>query len=93
MAVLSKIEVRSRADVLRIEAEMTLAQRLPERSVLDVFIGAADDGVGSVGWALPYTRVVVCKPGPDGRAGMPCAAHEIGVITVRSGFTSSRRCR
>jgi fatty-acyl-CoA synthase len=42
-----------------------------------------DGGEGSVGWALPYTQVIVCKPGADGRAGPPCAAHEIGVITVR----------
>ena len=42
MAVLSEISVRSRADIARIEAEMTLEQRLPERSVLDVFIAAAE---------------------------------------------------
>jgi fatty-acyl-CoA synthase len=42
MAILSKISVGSRADIARIEAEMTLEQRLPERSVLDVFIAAAE---------------------------------------------------
>jgi fatty-acyl-CoA synthase len=40
-------------------------------------------GEGSVGWALPYTQVVVCKPAADGRFGAACAPHEIGVITVR----------
>jgi fatty-acyl-CoA synthase len=47
-----------------------------------------DGGEGSVGWALPYTRVVVCKPGADGRPGLPCAPHEIGVITVRGPHVS-----
>jgi fatty-acyl-CoA synthase len=47
-----------------------------------------DGGEGSVGWALPYTRVVVCKPGADGRLGPPCAPHEIGVITVRGPHVS-----
>ena len=42
-----------------------------------------EGGDGSVGWALPYTQVVVCKPGANGRLGPPCAPHEIGVITVR----------
>jgi fatty-acyl-CoA synthase len=48
----------------------------------------ADSGVGSVGWALPYTQVVVCKPGADGRPGTACAPHEIGVITVRGPHVS-----
>jgi len=47
-----------------------------------------DGGEGSVGWALPYTQVVVCKPGADGRLGPPCAAHEIGVIAVRGPHVS-----
>ena len=42
-----------------------------------------EGGDGSVGWALPYTQVVVCKPVANGRLGPPCAPHEIGVITVR----------
>ena len=41
MVSLTQHSIRSRADIARIEAEMPLAQRLPERSVLDVFIGAA----------------------------------------------------
>ncbi len=48
----------------------------------------ADSGVGSVGWALPYTQVVVCKPGADGCPGTACAPHEIGVITVRGPHVS-----
>lgn len=45
-------------------------------------------GEGSVGWALPYTQVVVCKPGADGRPGAACAPHEIGVIAVRGPHVS-----
>jgi fatty-acyl-CoA synthase len=47
-----------------------------------------DGGDGSVGWALPYTQIVVCKPGADGEFGPPCAPHEIGVITVRGPHVS-----
>ena len=43
----------------------------------------AEGGVGSVGWALPYTQVVPCRLGADGRLGEPCDTNEIGVITVR----------
>lgn len=49
---------------------------------------AGEGGVGSVGWALPYTRVVVCRLGADGRPGEPCPPHEIGVITVRGPHVS-----
>ena len=49
---------------------------------------AGEGGVGSVGWALPYTRVVVCRLGADGRLGEACAPHEIGVITVRGPHVS-----
>ncbi len=41
MAVLTQQSIRSHADIQRLEAEMPLAQRLPERSVLDVFTAAA----------------------------------------------------
>jgi fatty-acyl-CoA synthase len=51
-----------------------------------------EGGDGSVGWALPYTQVVVCKPGAAGSLGTPygppCAPHEIGVITVRGPHVS-----
>jgi fatty-acyl-CoA synthase len=43
---------------------------------------AGSGGAGSVGWALPYTRVQVRRLGPDGRLGETCATDEIGVITV-----------
>ena len=43
---------------------------------------AGEGGVGSVGWALPYTRVVVRRLDADGRPGEPCAVGEVGVITV-----------
>ena len=42
-----------------------------------------EGGDGSVGWALPYTQVVVCKLEASGQLGAPCAEHEVGVITVR----------
>jgi fatty-acyl-CoA synthase len=41
MAQLADLPIRHRDDLVRFEAEMTLAERLPERSVLDVFTGAA----------------------------------------------------
>ena len=49
---------------------------------------AGDGGVGSVGWALPYTEVVVCRLEADGRLGAACATNEIGVITVRGPHVS-----
>ena len=45
-------------------------------------------GMGSVGWALPYTEVVVRRLEADGRLGPPCAVDEIGVITVRGPHVS-----
>ncbi|MBS0447616.1 MAG: AMP-binding protein [Proteobacteria bacterium] len=41
MAILPTSSIRTRDDLARIEAEMTLAERLPERSVHDVFVGSA----------------------------------------------------
>jgi fatty-acyl-CoA synthase len=41
MAILPAVGVRSRDDIARLESEMPLEQRLPERSVFDVFVGAA----------------------------------------------------
>ena len=49
---------------------------------------AGSGGAGSVGWALPYTRVVVCRLEADGHLGAPCEPHEIGVITVRGPHVS-----
>ena len=49
---------------------------------------ADEGGDGSVGWALPYTRVVVCRLEASGRPGPPCAPREIGVITVRGPHVS-----
>ena len=39
--------------------------------------------VGSVGWALPYTKVEVLRLNEDGSLGELCAADEIGVITIQ----------
>lgn len=41
MAVLNGETIRTRDDLARFETEMTLDQRLPERSILDVFIASA----------------------------------------------------
>ena len=49
---------------------------------------AGGGGAGSVGWALPYTRVVVCRLEADGSLGAACEPHEIGVITVRGPHVS-----
>ena len=47
-----------------------------------------EGGEGSVGWALPYTEVVVRRLEANGRLGPACALHEIGVITVRGPHVS-----
>ncbi len=44
---------------------------------------AGDGGIGSVGWALPHTRVEIRRLGADGQLGALCATGEVGVITVR----------
>ena len=49
---------------------------------------AGGGGAGSVGWALPYTRVVVCRLEADGHLGAPCEPDEIGVITIRGPHVS-----
>ena len=41
MAIFSEHPIRTLGDVRQFEAHMQLDQRLSERSVLDVFIGAA----------------------------------------------------
>ena len=49
---------------------------------------AGDCGVGSVGWALPYTQVEVRRLEANGRLGAVCEPHEVGVITVRGPHVS-----
>ena len=49
---------------------------------------AGEGGAGSVGWALPYTRVEVCRLAADGRPGGRCAPNEVGVIIVRGPHVS-----
>jgi fatty-acyl-CoA synthase len=53
---------------------------------IDAVAGAG--GIGSVGWALPYTQVVVCRLEADGRLGPACETGEIGVVTVRGPHVS-----
>jgi len=52
----------------------------------DPFAGAS--GAGSVGWALPYTRVEVRRLGADGQLGDVCPTGEVGVISVRGPHVS-----
>ncbi len=47
-----------------------------------------EGGDGSVGWALPYTRIVVCRLDASGRPGAACAPNEIGVVTVHGPHVS-----
>jgi fatty-acyl-CoA synthase len=49
---------------------------------------AGDGGIGSVGWALPYTRVEVRRLGSDGQVPQPCGEGEVGVITVHGPHVS-----
>ncbi len=49
---------------------------------------AGECGVGSVGWALPYTKVNVRRLDPNGRPGEPCAENEVGVVTVSGDHVS-----
>jgi fatty-acyl-CoA synthase len=49
---------------------------------------AGEGSAGSVGWALPHTRVVVQRLEAGGGLGAVCEAHEIGVITVRGPHVS-----
>ncbi len=49
---------------------------------------AGDGGIGSVGWALPYTRVEIRRLGADGQLGAICATGEVGVISVRGPHVS-----
>ncbi len=49
---------------------------------------AGPSGVGSVGFALPYTRVRVRKLDADGSLGDDCAEGEVGVLTVEGAHVS-----
>jgi len=52
----------------------------------DPFAGAGS--AGSVGWALPYTRVEVRRLGANGQLGDACDTGEVGVIGVRGPHVS-----
>ena len=49
---------------------------------------AGGGGAGSVGWALPYTRVEIRRLGANGQPGAICATGEVGVICVRGPHVS-----
>lgn len=53
---------------------------------IDPFAGSG--GVGSVGWALPYTQVDILRLNADESLGGPCATDEIGVITIKGDHVS-----
>ena len=80
MAHLPARGMRNFGDRARFEAEMTLAERLPERSILDVFIAAAAIRPDRVA----ITQVEVRRLGADGSLGDVCGTGEIGVIAVCS---------
>ncbi len=49
---------------------------------------AGPGGVGSVGFALPYTRVRTRRIDADGSVGADCAQGEIGVVTIEGDHVS-----
>ena len=49
---------------------------------------AGEGGVGSVGWALPYTEVVVRRLEAGGGLGAVCETNEVGVITIHGPHVS-----
>lgn len=53
---------------------------------IDPFAGPG--GVGSVGWALPYTQVDILRLNADESLGEPCATDQIGVITIKGDHIS-----
>lgn len=62
---------------------------MTETSGLIAYDPIAGTGAGgSVGWALPYTRVEVRRFGSDGRLGEVCETNEVGVISVRGPHVS-----
>lgn len=50
--------------------------------VLALAPASGEPVLGSVGYRIPYTDVVVRKLGADGALDEPCAPHEIGMLTV-----------
>jgi len=50
--------------------------------VLAVDPACGESVLGSVGYRIPYTEVVVRRLGSDGFLDGPCAPHEIGVLTI-----------
>ncbi|WP_137699322.1 AMP-binding protein [Marimonas lutisalis] len=62
MAVLNGEAIRTRDDLARFETEMTLDQRLPERSILDVFIASAAQHPTSTAITMLMTGAVDEQP-------------------------------
>ncbi len=56
--------------------------------LISIDLASGDRTAGSVGYALPYTEVVIKRLLPDGSLGESCLPNEIGVLTV-SGPTVS----
>ncbi|MFT7028539.1 MAG: fatty-acyl-CoA synthase, partial [Paracoccaceae bacterium] len=55
MAILGEERLRTREDLLRFEREMPLDRRLPERSILDVFIASAARDPGAIAITMLMT--------------------------------------
>ncbi|MEH6503670.1 MAG: AMP-binding protein [Cycloclasticus sp.] len=53
---------------------------------IDPLSGAG--GVGSVGWALPYTQVEILRLNKDESLGDVCAPNEIGALTIKGDHVS-----
>ena len=62
MANLGNEPIRTKADLERFETEMTLAQRLPERSVLDVFVASAEQNPDGTAITMLMTGAVDEQP-------------------------------
>jgi fatty-acyl-CoA synthase len=62
MAVLNGEAIRTRDDLARFETEMTFDQRLPERSILDVFIASAAQHPTSTAITMLMTGAVDEQP-------------------------------
>lgn len=68
MANLGNEPIRNASDIKRFEAEMSLNERLPERSILDVFIASADQHPASTAITMLMTGAADEQPRQVGYA-------------------------
>lgn len=62
MAVFSDDPIKTYDDLSRFEAEMPLAERLPEQSILDVFVASAAQHPTSTAITMPMTAAPDQEP-------------------------------